>query len=200
MRQGVRHIKGKVISMSREGKEIISLSLDVGTKVSAHTYIFAMGAWSRIGLPEWIGQDVPVTPVRGQVLTLKGLTSPHRALVHGSNYLLPHWGRGCLGGTTEERVGFRDQVTHAGEKSILKKIKTMTNGHWTVLAGRSGLRPVSNDGLPIIGPIPGLNRAYLATGYGRKGILLGPLLGERLAEDIEKGTRSVPLDFRPGRG
>jgi D-amino-acid dehydrogenase len=151
-----------------------------------------MGAWSRIGLPEWIGQDVPVTPVRGQVLTLKGLTSPHRALVHGSNYLLPHWGRGCLGGTTEERVGFRDQVTHAGEKSILKKIKTMTNGHWTVLAGRSGLRPVSNDGLPIIGPIPGLNRAYLATGYGRKGILLGPLLGERLAEDIEKGPRASP--------
>ena len=51
------------------------------------------------------------------------------------------------------------------------------------------LRPVSEDGLPIIGEVPGRDGVYLATGAGRKGILLGPAMAQATADLI---TDAIP--------
>ena len=48
---------------------------------------------------------------------------------------------------------------------------------------RVGLRPISTiDGLPVLGPVPGLRGIYLATGHGAGGLHLGPYSGKRVAE------------------
>jgi glycine oxidase len=49
------------------------------------------------------------------------------------------------------------------------------------------LRPITADGLPVIGPDPDLDGLHYATGYGRNGILLGPLAGRIVAELISTG-------------
>jgi len=63
-------------------------------------------------------------------------------------------------------------------------------------------RAVTDDGLPLIGPIPGMPRAYVATGHGPWGILNAPATGEMLAEMIlDGGARTVdPTPYRPERG
>jgi D-amino-acid dehydrogenase len=57
----------------------------------------------------------------------------------------------------------------------------------------TGLRPYPADGLPVIGPVPGTDRLYAATGHGRMGITLAPPTGELLADVILNGARPSEL-------
>ena len=57
-------------------------------------------------------------------------------------------------------------------------------------------RPVTDDGLPLIGRIPGLGGAYVATGHGPWGMLNAPATGLALAELIADGAASS-VDLRP---
>ena len=65
----------------------------------------------------------------------------------------------------------------------------------TTYYAEPGLRPMSDDDLPILGPVPGVDGAFVATGHGAEGLLLGPLSG-RLVADAVHG-RAVGLDLEP---
>jgi len=54
------------------------------------------------------------------------------------------------------------------------------------------LRPVTSDWLPIIGRAPGWDNAYLATGAGKKGILISTGMGKAVADVIASGSTDVP--------
>jgi glycine/D-amino acid oxidase-like deaminating enzyme len=61
-------------------------------------------------------------------------------------------------------------------------------------------RPVTDDGLPLIGRVPGVPGAYIATGHGPWGILNAPATGQALAELITGGSGSIDLGpFDPAR-
>jgi glycine/D-amino acid oxidase-like deaminating enzyme len=73
-----------------------------------------------------------------------------------------------------------------------------------VLARQACFRPVTRDGLPLIGRIPGVEGAYVATGHSVWGILNAPATGEAIAELITEGaahtidlSRFDPVRFRP---
>jgi sarcosine oxidase, subunit beta len=59
--------------------------------------------------------------------------------------------------------------------------------------GWAGLYPVSPDGLPLLGPLPGHPGAFLVGGAGGSGIQLSPVLGALVADWILEGEpRVVP--------
>ncbi|MPZ34683.1 MAG: FAD-dependent oxidoreductase [Rhodospirillales bacterium] len=70
-----------------------------------------------------------------------------------------------------------------------------------IAARQACFRPVTEDGLPLIGPVPGVNGAYIATGHSVWGMLNAPATGEAMAELILDGTaRHVDLaPFAAGR-
>ena len=70
-----------------------------------------------------------------------------------------------------------------------------------ILARQACYRPVTRDGLPLIGPVPGVAGAYIATGHSVWGILNAPATGEAMAQLIVDGTaQAVDLaPFDPGR-
>jgi len=70
-----------------------------------------------------------------------------------------------------------------------------------ILARQACFRPVTRDGLPLIGRVPGLANAYVATGHSVWGILNAPATGEAMAELIVDGAaRTVDLaPFDPAR-
>ena len=70
-----------------------------------------------------------------------------------------------------------------------------------VLASQACLRPLTADGLPLIGAVPGARGAYVATGHSVWGILNAPATGEAMAELILDGAaRLTDLSpFDPGR-
>ena len=54
------------------------------------------------------------------------------------------------------------------------------------------LRPISADGLPIVGQVPGWQNLYVGTGSGRKGILWSTGMCHGLADLVLKGVTEVP--------
>jgi glycine/D-amino acid oxidase-like deaminating enzyme len=70
-----------------------------------------------------------------------------------------------------------------------------------ILARQSCFRPVTQDGVPFIGAVPGSKGVYIATGHSVWGILNAPATGEALAELIADGAaRSTDLaPFNPAR-
>jgi len=63
----------------------------------------------------------------------------------------------------------------------------------TVARSWAGLRPVTPDGRPIIGPDPDVAGLYYATGHGRNGVLLAALTGEIIGDLLTKGETDVDL-------
>ena len=57
-------------------------------------------------------------------------------------------------------------------------------------------RPVTDDGLPLIGAVPEVTGAFVATGHGPWGMLNAPATGRALAELIVDGAASS-VDLRP---
>jgi glycine/D-amino acid oxidase-like deaminating enzyme len=65
-----------------------------------------------------------------------------------------------------------------------------------VIRRQACYRPVTDDGLPLIGPVPGTARVFVATGHGPWGMLNAPATGRALAEVIVDGAASS-VDLRP---
>jgi glycine/D-amino acid oxidase-like deaminating enzyme len=74
-------------------------------------------------------------------------------------------------------------------------------GQAKIVARQACYRPVTRDGLPLIGGVPEVPGAYVATGHSVWGILNAPATGEAMAELITEGSaRTVDLSpFDPAR-
>ena len=168
-----------------------------GERIGAGRVVIAAGAWS--GLLHWIpGQPPPVQPVRGQIVCVDGSgLTPLRRVIYGlGQYLVPRRDGRVLLGATVEKAGFDATVTAGGLSAVMKEGLRMAPG----LAGApvvetwAGLRPMSKDGKPILGP-SNLERLVLATGHYRNGILLAPVTGRLIADYLSTGA--VPAAMAP---
>jgi len=64
----------------------------------------------------------------------------------------------------------------------------------------TGLRPMSSDGLPILGYLPGYTNLAIATGHGMLGLTLGPASVAAVADLLtNNGSREVLKPFDPAR-
>jgi D-amino-acid dehydrogenase len=63
----------------------------------------------------------------------------------------------------------------------------------------SGLRPMSVDGLPIVGALPHVEGVAVATGHGMLGLTLGPVTGEMIANLVLRGSDARLTALSPSR-
>ena len=73
----------------------------------------------------------------------------------------------------------------------------------TLVEVRVGLRPLAAGMVPTVGPVPGLDDVYVASGYGAAGLTMAPVLGDALAELIVTGRSPFELpagSLTPPRG
>ena len=62
------------------------------------------------------------------------------------------------------------------------------------------LRPVTPDWLPVLGLAPGWDNVYLATGAGKKGILLSTGIGKSIADLMTTGETTLSIQgYAPER-
>jgi D-amino-acid dehydrogenase len=170
-----------------------------GERIACGHAVVAAGAWSK-DLGGRLGIDIPVEPQRGQIIHL-GLPGVDTGawpivLAFRGHYMVP-WenGRVAVGATRETGSGFRAHTTAAGVAEVLAEALRVGPG----LAGaeireiRVGLRPASRDGLPILGPVPGIANLLLATGHGPIGLQLGPYSGKVVAGMIAHGAAETDI-------
>jgi glycine/D-amino acid oxidase-like deaminating enzyme len=67
-----------------------------------------------------------------------------------------------------------------------------------VLTAWTGIRPLTDDDLPILGPLPSVKGFVLNCGWGGMGIILAPVAGQLIAEYIVNGYCTT-MDIRPFR-
>jgi glycine oxidase len=161
--------------------------------VAARHVVLAAGAWSPLvaGVP----RPLPVRPVRGQLaVTSWPAGTPPAILYYGHAYVLAR-GREAVLGSTMEEAGFAADVTDDGQARIRQSAITLLPAIADLPIRRAwaGLRPVTPDGLPIVGREPDVEGLWYATGHGRNGILLAALTGEVMGDLLAEGSTGVDI-------
>jgi glycine oxidase len=168
--------------------------------LTAPVVVNAAGAWAALlaGDP----QPPPVEPMRGHIVAfdltpalLRHVVCSHRG------YLVPRGDGRLLAGSTVERAGFDKSVTAGALRAVLAIALEIAPALADVRIAESwaGLRPGTPDGLPIVGKgaVEGLIHA---AGLFRNGILLGPLIGEAVAQLALGKESGIDLSaFDPAR-
>ncbi|MCE2469519.1 MAG: FAD-dependent oxidoreductase [Dehalococcoidia bacterium] len=201
IRRGAEIVIDEVVGLEAEGGRAPSAVGRSGS-YGGERVVLAAGPWSaRLGAS--IGVRAPVRPVRGQILHLQAPAEPQRyGVFHRTGYALPKSGGVVYAGTTEEEAGFEAETTAEGRESILSAVARFAPdaARLPVINATACLRPVSDDGLPLMGAAPGWDSLYLATGHGRKGILLSLVSGKAMADLIVTGRSAIDVDaFDPAR-
>ncbi len=203
-RRGARVLRGKV-SLVPRADHITGVEVD-GEGHPADAVLIAGGAWSG-ALARSLMLDLPVYPQRGQILHLgmPGVNTSSWPIVVGfhTHYLLTFPTDRVVAGTTrEDGSGFDSNSTAGGIYEALDEALRVAPGLGDAVMSevRVGLRPATPDGLPIIGPVPGVGNAYIATGHGASGLQLGPYTGAVLADLLlGRRTQADLLPFAPER-
>jgi D-amino-acid dehydrogenase len=175
-------------------------------RYSASNVVIAGGAWSS-AFADQLDTPIPIEPQRGQIIHLAVYdleteteidTSEWPVVsVVGGDYLVP-WpdSRVAAGATRETSSGFAPHTTARGVQQVLTDALDAAPGlaDSAIEDIRVGLRPISADGLPVIGETQ-VDGAYVATGHGPTGLQLGPYTGKTITDLIL--DRPVETDLSP---
>ncbi len=200
--------RGTIFLLARQARGVLSsggraAGVDMGDeKIAADYVVNAAGCWAGL-IKMQLGYRLPVQPARGQMVEVDlGLPPLYTHTLYSRDaYMVARPGGRGLIGSTVELVGFDKSVTIDGLSKLLKgALKLVPKiAASAVLNTWAGLRPYSQDGLPVIGQteMPGL---IVATGHFRNGILLAPITAEIVAELITSGKSSLRIEpFSPLR-
>ena len=169
---GVETLLRKVTNLLQRGPICEGVEFD-GGRIESDLVVLAMGPWTKFA-SEWCGIDIPITPLKGQMLRLKIKGEPLKSSFHyGSSYAASKSDGLIWAGTTEEKAGFDETATVVARNSIMSDLlQALPFLEDAELNQQTAcLRPWSSDGIPIVCRAPGWDNLYICTGGGRKGIL-----------------------------
>lgn len=202
--EGIKIIKNRVKGVITE-KGVINTNIVIN----------AAGAYApKIG--EMVCLNIPIIPRRGQVLVSEEAQDIVKGIICTSNYIAhkynpeikntngtgaglivePTASKNYLIGATREFAGYNPRVTYGGIKSIAKNVSSLIPAFRNISIIRSfaGLRPYTEDGLPILGNVEGIEGFIMAAGHEGDGIALSPITGKLISELIIDGYSSISLE------
>jgi glycine/D-amino acid oxidase-like deaminating enzyme len=215
--QGAELRHGTVVDLVREASGAVrGVALAGGEIAEGDAVVIAMGPWSILAA-RWLPLPA-VLGYKGHSLVFEtGAAVPAEALfleyyeasgkiltpelfprADGTTYV-------CAISTTGpmpvDPAGVSpDEGAHARLEALCRTISPALAAA-PIKARQACLRPVTEDGLPLIGAVPSMEGAYVATGHSVWGMLNAPATGEAMSELILDGaTHHVDLaPFAPGR-
>lgn len=215
--RGASLVKGAVDELVRgAGGNVTGVHLEGGETIAGDAVVIAMGPWSVLA-SRWLALPA-VHGVKGHSLVF---ATGERKL-EGALFLEVDDSRGevltpeifpradgtvwacAISSTPPLPVDPADVAPDAGAHARLEALCRAVVpelGHAAVVARQACFRPLTDDGLPLIGPVPGAPGAYVATGHSVWGMLNAPATGEAMAELLLDGAaKTVDLRrFDPAR-
>jgi D-amino-acid dehydrogenase len=190
-RRGMDQREGaEVTDVVLEGARATGVRLRSGDVVSGDAVVLATGPFS-MRLARRVGARMPVQGGKGY----------HRDVEIGPNGA-PPLRVACVHGETsvfstplDTFVRFAGTMEFSGENTVLRPARLAqlarsakacfpTLGSARPKSEWCGLRPMSADGLPIVGEVGGVEGLSVATGHGMLGLTLGPVTGEMIANRV----------------
>ncbi|MBN1332475.1 MAG: FAD-binding oxidoreductase [Synergistales bacterium] len=190
-------------------------------KISAEWTINACGAEAAY-VSEMIGIAIPIQPRRGQLLVTEPVDPVISSILLEARYMAfknnPALGRSSedpalkagislsveqtrsgsiLIGGTREFAGYNRKTSYdafhlMAERAIhfLPSLRELR-----IIRSFAGLRPYTPDGMPIIGPVEGIDGFLLAAGHEGDGIALAPSTGKMVSQMVCGKSADFPLEL-----
>ena len=199
MSRGVKFFLDTVVtSFQKKEKKIEALNTNKGI-FKADEFVIATGAWTE-GILKELGIKLSIQAGKGYSFDVKdiaGLSIP-AILSEAKVAVTPMSGYTRFGGTMEIS-GINSKINSRRVLSIVNAAKEYYPGIEIPLTSvdkaRSGLRPLSTDGLPFIGRHSSFKNLVLASGHAMMGWSLGPATGKLITELVSGYDPS--LDLKP---
>jgi D-amino-acid dehydrogenase len=200
---GVTFIEdARVTSVERRGDRISAVRSDT-ERIPVDAVILAAGAWSGYA-SAMFGVALPVRAGKGYAVDCAPLPVALRTMINLSDAkvaVTPLDTKVRLAGTME--FGPHDESVNDVRIAAILRAPGQYFRDWPaqpahVIAG-AGMRPMTPDGLPIIGRLPGLTNAYVSTGHGMMGVTLAPGSARAMTTLVTTGRQPhelLPFDAR----
>ena len=206
---GAQVITGVVDGLERApGGAVGGVSVD-GQPIPADVVVLALGPWMARA-HEWIALP-PIHALKGASITLAADVPPQAVFGHyrtrDGRHMSPEiyprpGGEVYVNGYPERDPLPDDPDSIAPSAAACDELHRVAGAHSSLLADaqvtsrRACYRPVTDDGIPLIGPARSMPGVYVAAGHGAWGILNAPATGRMIAEMILDG-RSHSVDAAP---
>jgi glycine/D-amino acid oxidase-like deaminating enzyme len=206
---------GRVTGVVRDDGRVTGVDVE-GETLAGDAVVIAMGPWSILAAA-WLPLPA-VFGLKGHSLVFDtGTQVPPEALfldyreesgaVHAPEVFPRADGTTYVCAISSESPVPLDPAAVVPDEGAIERLETICArlspvlARSPILARQACFRPVTRDGLPLIGRLPELANAYVATGHSVWGILNAPATGEAMAELSLDGTaRTVDLaPFDPSR-
>lgn len=197
------HTEEEVRSIEVSGKTVQNVVTDTG-EYQADEVVLAAGSWTS-ALTKKLGLKIPLQAGKGYRINIErptGIRYP-AVLMETKVAVTPMKGFTRLAGTMEFS-GINQKIRKERVEAIAQAVQNYYPGLEITAeekaAAKSGLRPVTPDGLPFIGRSDQYQNLVLATGHAMMGWSLGPATGLLVAEIIDGKKPSMNIEpFSPDR-
>lgn len=190
----VRHTSAQQFEW--QGDQVRAVIDQQGQRWHADQIVIASGAWSG-QLAELIGLQLPVQPIKGQMILFKAAPRWLPSMImHRGVYLIPRMDGHILCGSTLENAGFDTRVDDQARQHLYHQAIELA----PALAGLpikdqwAGVRPAAPNGVPYIGRAPQFANLWVNAGHFRNGIVLAPASARLLREQMLGERPSLPIN------
>jgi D-amino-acid dehydrogenase len=199
-RHGATIVSGsRVTEILVSGGRVMGARTSDGDELMADGVVIAAGAYTP-ELTRKLGVSCPMQPAKGYHSDRDPALGRTPALRHTcmlgekSVFCTPMDGFVRFAGTLEFS-GLNEEIRRPRLAQLTNAAKLYFDGMEddAALSEWCGLRPCMPDGLPVIGPVPGMDGLLMATGHGMLGLTLGPVTGKLVAELVLEGHSSTEL-------
>mmetsp|Transcript_12353 Transcript_12353/g.17158 ORF Transcript_12353/g.17158 Transcript_12353/m.17158 type:complete len:385 (-) Transcript_12353:86-1240(-) len=214
---GAEIIKAAVSGVARADGCVTSVKLENGKEIKGDSFVFCMGPWT-VKCEAWFPElSVPMVGIYSSSLIFKyeaGTVAPFALFcgesddgTHLEVYPRPEgdvYVCGCGGSKhlprreieklNPEQVVPDPKRVEVATKAFARMTPTLGKDNADVT--QACMRPCTDDGMPMMGIIPGEKNCFVATGHNCWGILWGPVTGLAMSELVLKGKSST-IDLSP---
>lgn len=195
VRLGAPVIQGTVTGLTATGGRVTAMR--IGEELSTcDELVLATGPWVE-DARSWLGIEIPVRPVKGELLRIH---LPGQPLRHDFTWrsacLYRRWDDELWIGTTMNDCGF-DAMPSTDAKNLLLEgaVRVIPDlRHAELLDHIAALRPVSASNLPIARRADGWENVYIANGGGSKGVLLSAGIAAGICDLLAGGCAELPRE------
>jgi D-amino-acid dehydrogenase len=199
---GVEVLEGReVTGFARDGGRARAVRT-AGGEVEGDAFVLAAGAWTT-RLAGELGCRVRILPGKGYSLTLPrpAVCPTYPMIFEEDRVAVTPFADGLRIGSTMEFAGYDETLNR-------DRLRLLTDAAAAYLrdpggtAGEEwwGWRPMTPDGLPVIGPAPALANVVVAAGHGMLGVSMAPATGKLVAELLSGAAPHLdPAPYRISR-
>ena len=198
---GVDVISHNVTGFVRSASSITAVVTDFG-EVHGKKIVLASGSWSK-QLGVVLGISIPMKPIKGQMCRLMVEDSRLEYTIHGILTYIAPWrgGQGFVIGSTMEDRGFDSEIEENVIRGLIDRAAAILPclREAPLIETWAGLRPATEDLMPIMGKSTRYDNLYYSTGHHRNGILQTPNQCDYVAAVVLETAKAEIPEFSPAR-